>query len=111
MNVVIGLVVVLASCVVGFLLSGGKLLALFQPFELLIIGGAALGAMVMSNPLGVTINVLKSGATLLKPGQKTFWGGYSGYFADPDSHLWEIAHNPFMPLDGHRRVTLPGPVA
>jgi len=52
-----------------------------------------------------------AGATLLKPGQKTFWGGYSGYFADPDSHLWEIAHNPFMPLDGHRRVTLPGPVA
>ncbi len=67
MNVVIGLVVVLASCVAGFMLSGGKLLALFQPFELLIIGGAALGAMVMSNPLGVTINVLKSGATLLKP--------------------------------------------
>jgi catechol 2,3-dioxygenase-like lactoylglutathione lyase family enzyme len=52
-----------------------------------------------------------AGATLLKPGQKTFWGGYSGYFADPDGHLWEIAHNPFMPLDAHGRVTLPGPVA
>lgn len=35
------------------------------------------------------------GAKLVKPGQKVFWGGYSGYFADPDGHLWEVAHNPF----------------
>ena len=34
------------------------------------------------------------GATLVKPPQKVFWGGYSGYFADPDGYLWEIAHNP-----------------
>lgn len=67
MNVVIGLIVVLASCVVGFVLSGGQLLALLQPFELLIIGGAALGAMVMSNPLAVTVDVMKSAGTLLKP--------------------------------------------
>ena len=67
MNVVIGLVVVLASCVAGFMLSGGKILALFQPFELLIIGGSALGALLMSNPLSVTIDVFKSTATLLRP--------------------------------------------
>lgn len=36
-----------------------------------------------------------AGATLVKPGQKVFWGGYSGYFKDPDGYLWEIAHNPF----------------
>ncbi len=36
-----------------------------------------------------------AGASLVKPGQKVFWGGYSGYFKDPDGHLWEIAHNPF----------------
>lgn len=36
-----------------------------------------------------------AGATLVKPGQEVFWGGYSGYFADPDGHLWEVAHNPF----------------
>ncbi len=35
-----------------------------------------------------------AGARLVKPGQKAFWGGYSGYFADPDGHLWEVAHNP-----------------
>ncbi|MCE7733307.1 MAG: VOC family protein [Candidatus Heimdallarchaeota archaeon] len=38
---------------------------------------------------------LSAGATESKPPQKVFWGGYSGYFKDPDGHLWEIAHNPF----------------
>ncbi len=37
-----------------------------------------------------------AGATLVKPGQKVFWGGYSGYFADPDGHYWEVAFNPFV---------------
>ena len=37
---------------------------------------------------------IAAGATLVKPPQKVFWGGYSGYFKDPDGHLWEIAHNP-----------------
>lgn len=35
-----------------------------------------------------------AGATLIKPAQRAFWGGYSGYFADPDGFLWEVAHNP-----------------
>ena len=47
------------------------------------------------------------GATILKPAQKVFWGGYSGYFADPDGHAWEVAHNPFFPLDADGRVELP----
>jgi uncharacterized protein len=50
-----------------------------------------------------------AGAKLLKPGQKAFWGGYSGYFADPDGHIWEVAYNPFMPLNEAGRVTLPDP--
>lgn len=37
---------------------------------------------------------LEAGARLVKPAQKVFWGGYSGYFSDPDGHLWEVAHNP-----------------
>ena len=37
-----------------------------------------------------------AGATLVKPAQDTFWGGYSGYFSDPDGYLWEIAWNPFF---------------
>lgn len=39
------------------------------------------------------------GATIIKPAQDVFWGGHSGYFADPDGHLWEVAYNPFSPLD------------
>jgi catechol 2,3-dioxygenase-like lactoylglutathione lyase family enzyme len=35
-----------------------------------------------------------AGAAIVKPAQKTFWGGYAGYFQDPDGHLWEIAWNP-----------------
>ena len=35
-----------------------------------------------------------AGATLVKSPQPVFWGGYSGYFADPDGHLWEVAYNP-----------------
>lgn len=37
-----------------------------------------------------------AGATLIKPAQKVFWGGYSGYFADPDGYLSEVAHNPLF---------------
>lgn len=39
---------------------------------------------------------IRVGATRVKKPQKVFWGGYSGYFSDPDGHLWEIAHNPFI---------------
>jgi len=37
---------------------------------------------------------VEAGATLVKPAQDVFWGGYSGYFSDPDGHLWEVAWNP-----------------
>lgn len=39
---------------------------------------------------------LSAGETLAKPAQKVFWGGYSGYFKDPDGYLWEVAHNPLF---------------
>ncbi len=42
----------------------------------------------------------RAGATIVKPAQDTFWGGYAGYFQDPDGHLWEVAWNPdFLPVD------------
>jgi len=47
------------------------------------------------------------GALILKPAEKVFWGGYSGYFADPDGHLWEVAYNPSFPLDPSGRLQLP----
>ena len=42
---------------------------------------------------------LASGAKLLKPAADTAWGGFSGYFSDPDGHPWEVAWNPFFPLE------------
>ncbi len=47
-----------------------------------------------------------AGAKLLKRGQEAFWGGYSGYFSDPDGFLWEVAWNPFFPVaqDGSIRI-------
>ncbi|GFO82976.1 VOC family protein [Methyloceanibacter sp.] len=48
-----------------------------------------------------------AGAKILKPAEKTFWGGYSGYFADPDGHAWEVAYNPFWPLAANGQVDLP----
>lgn len=39
---------------------------------------------------------ISAGATLAKPPQRVFWGGYSGYFRDPDGYLWEVAHNPMF---------------
>jgi hypothetical protein len=41
---------------------------------------------------------IAAGATPVKTPQDVFWGGYSGYFADPDGHLWEVAWNPFTDL-------------
>ncbi len=41
-----------------------------------------------------------AGATIVKPAQKTFWGGFAGYFQDLDGHLWEVVYNPaFLPGD------------
>lgn len=52
-------------------------------------------------------HALKAGATLVKSPQKVFWGGYSGYFGDPDGHLWEVAHNPFFPINDAGHIELP----
>ncbi|WP_242919173.1 VOC family protein [Pontibacter liquoris] len=41
----------------------------------------------------------EKGVRVLKQPEKVFWGGYSSYIADPDDNLWEIAYNPFLPLD------------
>jgi hypothetical protein len=46
----------------------------------------------------VFAEALAVGATAVKQPEKVFWGGYSGYFADPDGYLWEVAHNPFTDL-------------
>ena len=70
--------------------------------------GAALGTgamtLAVNYPSEEEVNAafaaaVSAGATVLKEPETVFWGGYSGYFCDPDGHTWEIAHNPFWPLD------------
>jgi uncharacterized protein len=46
------------------------------------------------------------GARIAKPAQMVFWGGYSGYFADPDGYLWEVAWNPFFKFDEKDNLVL-----
>lgn len=79
--------------------------------------GAALGtgAMTLAQNFAAEAEVdaayalaLTSGATPLKRPEKVFWGGYSGYYADPDGHVWEVAMNPFWPLAEDGSLTLPG---
>jgi uncharacterized glyoxalase superfamily protein PhnB len=78
--------------------------------------GAALGtgAMTLAQNFATEAEVdaayaaaLAAGATGLKTPEKVFWGGYSGYWADPDGHVWEVAMNPFWPLAADGSLTLP----
>ena len=59
----------------------------------------------------VLAEAVAAGGKLIRAAHKVFWGGYSGYFADPDGHLWEVAYNPIFGLDAAGRVTLPPPDA
>lgn len=97
----------------------GMLLGLFPMGELakdqgrpdaaLGVGGVTI-ALNMPDRAGVDrvyAEALAAGAGPLKAPEEVFWGGYSGYFADPDGHPWEIAHNPFAPLSADGTWTLP----
>ena len=54
----------------------------------------------------VLAEAVAAGAKLIKPAGKVFWGGYSGYFADMDGHLWEVAFNPYFKLSDDSRIEL-----
>lgn len=53
------------------------------------------------------IEAERAGARILKPGQKVFWGGYCGYFADPDGYPWEVAWNPGFKIEADGSLRLP----
>jgi len=66
-------------------------------------GGNGFGGFTLSHNLkseaevnAVMAEATAAGAGIVKPAQKADWGGYHGYFKDPDGHLWEIAYNPFF---------------
>jgi catechol 2,3-dioxygenase-like lactoylglutathione lyase family enzyme len=50
----------------------------------------------------------KAGGRIVKPAQEVFWGGYSGYFTDPDGYYWEVAWNPKLPLEPDGKMSLAG---
>jgi catechol 2,3-dioxygenase-like lactoylglutathione lyase family enzyme len=78
-----------------------------------VFGGVALAynARSREDVDAVLAEAAAAGARVLKPAEETFWGGYSGYFADPDGHPWEVAWNPFWHLDAEGRVSLTQPAA
>lgn len=67
MNIILGIIVLFACILGGYLLHGGNLLAIWQPSEILIIGGAALGGLIIANPTSVTMGVIKSAGALMTP--------------------------------------------
>jgi len=105
---------------ISFFFTADSVLGLY-PFDALAADANALaGAGPQPGTAALAINVesqaevervlaeaVAAGASLAKAAVKSDWGGYSGYFADPDGHLWEVAHNPFLPLDEHGSVVLP----
>jgi predicted lactoylglutathione lyase len=77
-------------------------------------GGDGFGGVALAQNVGSRADVdavmtaaRQAGARITKPAQETFYGGYAGYFADPDGHVWEIAHNPGFTLNADGTLTLP----
>jgi catechol 2,3-dioxygenase-like lactoylglutathione lyase family enzyme len=71
-------------------------------------GGVALAynARSTADVNAVLAEAKAAGARILKPAEDTVWGGYSGYFADPDGQVWEVAFNPTWSIDREGRVSL-----
>jgi catechol 2,3-dioxygenase-like lactoylglutathione lyase family enzyme len=105
---------------VSFFRTAGGLLAVWSATEL------AADANLPTAPLGafrgvaMAINVdspadvdsaldtaVAAGGTVIRPATATAWGGYNGYFADPDGYPWEVAHNPGWPIGHDERPILP----
>ena len=98
---------------------GGVVLSLFGRFDLAANAGMpVLGPATASFALAVNVGSERevdtaiaaaagAGASLLKAASRASWGGYAGYIADPDGHAWEIAFNPFWPMDADGCLALP----
>lgn len=98
------------GAVVFFDLQGGSKLALWPRSSLARDSGIPVGAPSATEfMLGHNVSskaevdavmeqAQKAGAVIVKPARDAFWGGYSGYFQDPDGHLWEVAWAPQWPI-------------
>lgn len=105
---------------VAFFEAGGVILSLWSAREMAKDAGIEIHETQGFRPMSLAWNcaspqevdtgltrALDAGATLLRKAETVFWGGYTAYFADPDGHIWEIAHNPGFPLSDDGRLMLP----
>jgi uncharacterized glyoxalase superfamily protein PhnB len=104
---------------IAFFQMHGAVLGLFPRDELAKDQGRAdaalgTGAITLAQNFATEVEVdaafalaLAAGGTALKAPEKVFWGGYSGYWADADGHVWEVAMNPFWPLQEDGSLRLP----
>jgi catechol 2,3-dioxygenase-like lactoylglutathione lyase family enzyme len=106
-----------ADAPVAFYQLNGMILALWSRAALAedagLSGGESFGGIALAYNArskadvdAVIAEALAAGGGLLKAAHDTYWGGYSGYFADPDGHPWEVAWNPFWSLDAAGNVRL-----
>jgi catechol 2,3-dioxygenase-like lactoylglutathione lyase family enzyme len=103
---------------VAFFQMGGAILALFPRASAEEDSGIAFGAAPPRVYLAyntrtdaevdeVLAQAEESGGRVVKPAGKAFWGGWYGYFADPEDNLWEVARNPAFPIDAGGNIALP----
>jgi predicted lactoylglutathione lyase len=104
---------------IAFVQVGGIAMALYPGAELARDAGVAprvggfsvitlaYNARTREEVDAVLAEAVGAGATLQKPAQEAFWGGYSGYFADLDGYLWEVAWNPSFSIDSVGNLQLP----
>lgn len=104
---------------IAFFKTGGSVLALYPREELAADAdtepeGSGFSGFTLAHNVAEKHQVASAlgeaetaGAKIVKEAQDASWGGYSGYFADPDRHLWEIAWNPYAPLAEDGSLTLP----
>jgi len=102
---------------VVFFQAGGMIVALWSRAQLaedtVVEDGPGWGGITLAHNVrspaevnAVLAEANAAGATIVRPGAETFWGGYSGVFVDPDGHPWEIAHNPHWTISDDGSVSL-----
>jgi catechol 2,3-dioxygenase-like lactoylglutathione lyase family enzyme len=104
---------------VAFLPGAGTALALWSRAALAADSGVTAdpggwGGITLAHNVASPVEVdevlaeaARAGGVIVRSGGPTEWGGYQGIFADPDDHRWEVAHNPFWPLDAAGHAVLP----
>lgn len=102
---------------ITFFQAGGVIVSLWDRAKLaadgVVVDGGGWGGVTLGHIVGTPLEVDEvlatakaAGATITRPGEKMFWGGYSGVFADLDGHAWEVGHNPAWTVDDDGSVTL-----